>query len=193
MEHYDGAQQEMSFHSADGPVRALHMAGDIRFMNRWRYVTNRPTHVLNAGQPFALAPSTLAPVASYPAGLVEACAALGLEVLSADAEPGGYFQAFAHGGDAILNLSGNHTLTLRATRTMPELHVYMTHPSGFPSPIRMTLNLRDETVHSIATALHSSYSIGLAAGDTLALRATSLGGQMCHATWVLARTPYIKQ
>ena len=62
------------------------------------------------------------------AGLTVAAAAI-------EESTGAYLQAIDEPGGTMLIGSGNHEIVLTATRDIARLNVYVTHPSGSPSPL----------------------------------------------------------
>ncbi|MGS0891419.1 hypothetical protein ACVBGC_02475 [Burkholderia stagnalis] len=178
------------------PIRALHMTGDIRFFDRWRYYANHVDAALRDGAPFAL--SDGAPVQSDASATRIAAAdyvrSAGLTVSAATLEqsPGAYLQAVDEPGGTLLIGSGNHEVVFTATRDIPKLNVYITHPSGSPSPLRCEVAIGAD-VQRKGTELMAHFWYHVTAGTVITLRSTSLGGQQCNAIWRLRETPDMRQ
>ncbi|KUY67798.1 hypothetical protein WI25_21295 [Burkholderia cepacia] len=118
----------------------------------------------------------------------------GLTVSAAAIEDGAgaYLQPIDEPGGTMLVGSGNHEIMFTATRDIAQLNVYVTHPSGLPSPLRCEV-LVDGQAHrkGIEPMAHFWYQI--TAGTVITLRSTSLGGQQCCAIWRLREAPDMQQ
>ncbi|WP_396332608.1 hypothetical protein [Burkholderia anthina] len=178
------------------PIRALHMTGDIRFFDRWRYYANHVDSALRDGVPFALSDGTPAPSDAIVARIAatEYVRSAGLTVTSAalEASAGAYLQAIDEPGGTMLVGSGNHEIAFTATRDIERLNVYITHPSGSPSPLRCEV-LIDGHAQRKGTELMAHFWYRIAAGAVITLRSTSLGGQQCNAIWRLREAPDMQQ
>ncbi|WP_175774220.1 hypothetical protein [Burkholderia anthina] len=178
------------------PIRALHMTGDIRFFDRWRYYANHVDSALRDGLPFALSDGTPAPSDAIVARIAatEYVRAAGLTVTSAalEASAGAYLQAIDEPGGTMLVGSGNHEIVFTATRDIERLNVYITHPSGSPSPLRCEV-LIDGHAQRKGTELMAHFWYRIVAGAVITLRSTSLGGQQCNAIWRLREAPDMQQ
>ncbi|MBY4864983.1 MULTISPECIES: hypothetical protein [Burkholderia] len=178
------------------PIRALHMTGDIRFFDRWRYYANHVDSALRDGMPFALSDGTPSPSDTIGARIAatEYVRAAGLTVTAAalEASPGAYLQAIDEPGGTMLVGSGNHEIVFTATRDIERLNVYITHPSGSPSPLRCEV-LIDGHAQRKGTELMAHFWYRIVAGAVITLRSTSLGGQQCNAIWRLREAPDMQQ
>ena len=179
------------------PIRAIHMAGNVRFYDRWRYYANHADAALADGAAFALSSGELGPPAA--AGpdwdrLTQTCAAHGLRLTSlrreADARGDVSFESTPSG--LAIQCTGNVAITVEIAAPAIDLNVYLSHPSGFPSPIR-----RGVTCHGHEARSHNDllthYRYHLSGGSPVTLTATSLGGQLCKSFWLLSDAPEIEQ
>jgi hypothetical protein len=175
-------------------IRALHMAGDVRFLNRWRYYANDAANALHAGRPFALAPDNVQDPVGFSGDVAQNFADLGLALSAVRMErfTGAHLQIMKTPDDVTIFGAGNHEIALTATQAIPRLNVYMSHPSGFPSPIRWSLTVDGQTATN-SNQLMTHISHPLEAGATLVLKAESLGGQLCKVLWTLAASAEIQQ
>lgn len=178
------------------PIRALHMTGDIRFFDRWRYYANHVDSALRDGAPLALSDGTPAPNDTVAARIAATgyVRAAGLTVTAAAIEgsAGAYLQAIDEPGGTMLVGSGNHEIVFTATRDIARLNVYITHPSGSPSPLCCDV-LIDGHAQRKGTELMAHFWYRIAAGSVITLRSTSLGGQRCNAIWRLREAPDMQQ
>ncbi|MCA3876309.1 MAG: hypothetical protein IOC41_23825, partial [Burkholderia sp.] len=170
--------------------------GDIRFLDRWRYYTNHIDAALRDGTPFALSDGTPAPSDAIAARIAAAdyVQSAGLTVSSAaiEASAGAYLQAIDEPGGTMLVGSGNHEVVFTATRDIARLNIYVTHPSGSPSPLQCEVRV-DGQAQRKGTELMAHFSYQVAAGAVITLRSTSLGGQQCNAIWRLREAPDMQQ
>jgi hypothetical protein len=175
-------------------IRALHMAGDIRFLNRWRYYANDAAHALEAGRAFALAPDDVRDPVGFSDEVAQHFADLGLALSGVRMErfEGAHLQIMKTPDDVTIFGAGNHEITFTATHAIPRLNTYMSHPSGFPSPIRWSLSVDGQTA-SNSNQLLSHFSHPVEAGAAVVLKAESLGGQLCKVIWTLTTSAEIQQ
>ncbi len=179
------------------PIRALHMAGNVRFYDRWRYYANHPLSALEAGAAFALTEGRLIPVTEAGAGwddLQALCAEHGLRLLTLKREDDAGASVTVLKTALGLNIvgDGNIAITFEAVRDIPGLNIYMSHPSGFPSPVRCTVTYREhETATQSDLLTHYRYSFNQ--GSQFTLSAQSLAGQLCKGLWYLSDRPDIQQ
>ncbi|WP_063551877.1 hypothetical protein [Burkholderia territorii] len=178
------------------PIRALHMTGDIRFLDRWRYYANHVDAALRDGVPFALSDGTPAPSDPAAAGIAATAfmrsAGLAVASVAVERSAGAYLQAIDEPGGTMVVGSGNHEIVLTATRDIARLNVYITHPSGSPSPLRCEV-LIDGHAQPKGTELMAHFWYRIVAGTVITLRSTSLGGQQCNAIWRLRETSDMQQ
>ena len=119
------------------------------------------------------------------AGLTVAAAAI-------EESTGAYLQAIDEPGGTMLIGSGNHEIVLTATRDIARLNVYVTHPSGSPSPLLCEV-LVDGQPQRKGTELMAHFWYQVVAGTVITLRSTSLGGQQCNVIWRLREAPDMQQ
>ncbi|MCR4465740.1 hypothetical protein [Burkholderia sp. SCN-KJ] len=195
-ESFDPSNGATTLRYQGEPIRALHMTGDIRFFDRWRYYSNHVDAALRDGMPFALSDSTPAPsdTAAARIAATEYVRSAGLTVSSAAIEgsAGAYLQALDEPGGTMLVGSGNHEIVLTATRDIARLNVYITHPSGSPSPLRCEVLIDGQAQHK-GPDLMTHFWYRISAGTVITLRSTSLGGQQCNAIWRLREAPDMQQ
>ena len=194
-----------SFNESDGsttlehlgkPIRALHMTGDIRFFDRWRFYIHDVEFALREGANFALSDGVLTPSDQFAehASASRFLQSVGLTLSASSMETcaGSYLQVVDEPGGAMLIGSGNHEIAFKATRDMPRLQVYITHPSGSPSPLRCDVEIDGHTFRK-GKDLMTHFWHPISAGTVIVLRSTSLGGQLCNAIWRLRDAPEIQQ
>ncbi|RQS61620.1 hypothetical protein [Burkholderia sp. Bp8984] len=195
-ESFDPSNGATTLRYQGEPIRALHMTGDIRFFDRWRYYANHVDAALRDGMPFALSDGTPAPsdTAAARIAATEYVRSAGLTVNSAAIEgsAGAYLQALDEPGGTMLVGSGNHEIVLTATRDIARLNVYITHPSGSPSPLRCEVLIDGQAQHK-GPDLMTHFWYRISAGTVITLRSTSLGGQQCNAIWRLREAPDMQQ
>ncbi|WP_321811661.1 MULTISPECIES: hypothetical protein [unclassified Burkholderia] len=195
-ESFDPSNGATTLRYQGEPIRALHMTGDIRFFDRWRYYANHVDAALRDGMPFALSDGRPAPsdTAAARIAATEYVRLAGLTVSSAAIEgsAGAYLQALDEPGGTMLVGSGNHEIVLTATRDIARLNVYITHPSGSPSPLRCEVLIDGQAQHK-GPDLMTHFWYRISAGTVITLRSTSLGGQQCNAIWRLREAPDMQQ
>jgi hypothetical protein len=193
-EVYEEPTGETRFTHLGEDIRALHMSGDIRFLNRWRYYANHAGDALEAGRSFALAPDDVQDPVGVSVEVAQYFADLGLALSGVRMErfKGAHLQIMKTPDDVTIFGAGNHEIAFTATETIPRLNVYMSHPSGFPSPIRWSLIVDGQTATN-SNQLLSHVSHPLQAGASVVLKAESLGGQLCKVLWTLTTSAEIQQ
>ena len=193
-EVFDGQTGQTHFIRLGERIRAIHMSGDIRFFNRWRYYANNPDHAFAHGEALALAPSHHLQEIEISDEAAAATRTLGLTLSAVRTEP--YPGAHVQHVNTPSNLTwfgvGNHEIQMTATEDIARLDVYMSFPSGFPSPVRWVIDVDGKTMVN-SNQLMSHQPISLQAGSRVVLRSQSLGGQLCKALWMLSTTPEIQQ
>jgi hypothetical protein len=185
---------DISFKHSGQDIRALHMAGHIRFLNCWRYYTNNVAHALEYGEALALSPQgAMRPVATYVQG-AEHLASMGLEFISASLEADDFasLQIIKSPYGVILNATGNFELHAKAVQPIAKLEFSMTHPSGYPSPIRNTMSV-DRLVCNSLKDLRTTVGFSMVNNSILTLKSESLGGQRCESIWIISNEPEILQ
>ncbi|WP_321807272.1 hypothetical protein [Burkholderia sp. BCC1993] len=195
-ESFDSSNGTTTLRYQGEPIRALHMTGDIRFFDRWRYYANHVDAALRDGMPFALSDGTPSPSDTTAARIAAAeyVRSAGLTVTSAAIEgsAGAYLQAIDEPGGTMLVGSGNHEIVLTATRDIARLNVYITHPSGSPSPLRCEVVI-DGQAQRKGPDLMTHFWYRISAGTVITLRSTSLGGQQCNTIWRLREASDMQQ
>ncbi|MCJ2013415.1 hypothetical protein [Methylobacterium sp. J-076] len=171
--------------SAAGPVRGLHMTGDIRFLNCWRYFSIHADRALDAGRPFALSDSAVSPVTAVPPGLAGTVEEAGLEIVSLAGEDGAGLHAFRDGDGLTIVGTGNHDITLRTTRAFDPLACTVMYLSGHPAPLKMRIAMAGQEI-GIGRDLSQWASMTMPPGVQIDLHAESLPGQMCKVVWILS-------
>lgn len=190
-ETFDPARRQPIWEMAGETIRAMHMCGDVRFYDRWRFYANHCEHGLHEGARFALAEGAMHPVAPAhgiaPETATDLLAAAGLGVVSLEAEirDGCAVRVFRSGAGLFVQGCGNHRIVLEALRDIPRIDCIMSYPAGLPSPIRRTITIAGQDFRSF-NQLATNLTVILARGATLTLTSESLGGQACEATWILS-------
>lgn len=171
--------------SEHGPIRGLHMTNDVRFLNRWRFFTNRPAQALRDGQPFALVAPSQIVIPTPSRSLAATFEAVGLESASISCEARASCHAFQDGEGITVIAAGNHSMTLRAKRALNPLVVNVMTLSGIPGPIRAQVRLGQQEI-TIQKDMSQAVSMALAPADEIQILAESLPGQMCKIAWILS-------
>ncbi|GJD36200.1 hypothetical protein FMGBMHLM_3115 [Methylobacterium aerolatum] len=179
------AAGEISFHGADGPIRGLHMTGDIRFTHRWRYFTNNRDNALEKGHDLELKQTALVPWSDIPDIFRDALASAGFEVVSMTVEEGGSVHAFRIGEDLHIIGAGNHELVMRAAKPFPRLILDTMYYSNAPSPIRARMKLNTQEVTLSRNESHW-ISMAMGAGTDLTLISESLRNQGSKIIWIFS-------
>ena len=180
--------------TAGETVRAMHMCGDVRFYDRWRYYTNHCDHALREGTRFALSEAVpeLLPAshALYGAEARDRLAERGLALtgLSIENPATAVVGLSVTGAGLCLHACGNHEIVLEAIRDIPRIDFHASYPAGFPSAIRRTFTIGDQVIRNL-NQLSAKCSATLVRGSTAVLSAESLSGQRCETTWVLCDDP----
>ncbi|WP_321782219.1 hypothetical protein [Burkholderia pyrrocinia] len=170
------------------PIRGLHMTGDVRFLNHWRYLARHADHAIALGQAFALEPES--GMREQPADpdllQLERFAASGLSLVAAYEDVLANVPRLAAGTSfrnpqgCALNAWASHTVEFTVTRERMVLDIWLSHLSGQPSAPSAQLEHNGGTV-----SLQAPQKLSLATqpGDRIALRALTLPGQACHTAW----------
>ena len=196
-ESYPPGQLEPIWMASGDAVRALHLCGDVRYYDRWRYYTNHRDHALREGARFALSSPDQGPLPpTHPIhsdGATDLLAAAGLRIadLTAEIRDEAAFGVFRAAAGLFIHASGNHRIVLEATRDLPALQIHMSSPTGFPSPIHRSVTVAGQ-VFDNASTLATRLNVTLARASAIDLRAESLGGQLCETTWIVADDPRLK-
>ncbi|CAB3752936.1 hypothetical protein BPA30113_02873 [Burkholderia paludis] len=175
------------------PIRGLHMTGDVRFLNHWRYLARDAEHAIEHGQAFALAPEP--GMREQPAELdahpLERLAASGLSFVAAHEDVLPNVPRLA-AGTSFRNPQGSafeawtsHRIEFEVTRARMVLDLSLSYLSGQPSAPCARLSRNGESV-----LLQAPHKLCLATqqGDRIALSALTLPGQACHTAWdIVAR------
>ncbi|QTO23954.1 hypothetical protein [Burkholderia seminalis] len=170
------------------PIRGLHMTGDVRFLNHWRYLSRDAEQAIALGQAFALPPEP--GMREQPAALdalpLERLAANGLALMAAhedvlpDVPRLAAGASFRHPQGSALNAWASHTVEFEVTRERTVLDIGLSHLSGQPSAPRAHVARNGESV-----SLQAPYKISVSTqpGDRIVLSALTLPGQACHTAW----------
>ncbi|MBN3746990.1 hypothetical protein G3N96_16350 [Burkholderia sp. Se-20373] len=169
-------------------IRGLHMTGDIRYLNRWRYLSRDAQRAMELGQVFALALE--ADAREQPAALdaphVERFAAIGLALVAAheDVLPNlprlAAGVSFRNPQGCSLNAWAPHRVEFAVTCERAEIDVSLSHLTGQPSAMCAWIEHNGEVQ---PLALPHSFKFDVKQNDRVALSARSLPGQACHAAW----------
>ncbi|MBE7197998.1 MAG: hypothetical protein INR70_09355 [Parafilimonas terrae] len=178
-------------------IRAIHMAGNIRFFDRWRFYGNQGARALQEGAAFALAPGDLHAVPDAGPeweGYQEACARHGLRLtgLRREVEDRDALSFVSTRAGLTILCEGNAEMTFEVAADTIDLNVYISHPSGFPSPIRRSVTCGGGVAAS-QNDLMAHYRYGLVRGTPITLSSTSLAGQHSRCIWLLSGKPEIEQ
>lgn len=174
----------------DGPITALHMCGDVRYFDRWRYYANFPDHGLRVGARFAPTAGEMVPLPGthpiYGEAAADVLATVNLATVSVESEvpDARAIAVFRAAAGVFLHASGNHRILLTATRDIPAMELYLDSPAGFPSPLRRMFKVGG-TDTITPNHVTTKFSATLPRGEALELRAESLGGQLCEMTWII--------
>ncbi|NIF41575.1 hypothetical protein F3J14_11905 [Burkholderia sp. Tr-862] len=170
------------------PIRGLHMTGDVRFLNRWRYLAREADQAIALGQAFALAPESA--TREQPAELDSQCSerfsASGLAFVAAheDVLPNvprlAAGSSFRHPQGVAFNAWAAHQLEFEVMYERAVIDISLSHLSGQPSAPGAQLELNDE-VRSLQVPCNGKLSV--TRGDRVVLRVLTLPGQACHTAW----------
>ncbi|WP_423760829.1 hypothetical protein [Burkholderia sp. NLJ2] len=170
------------------PIRGLHMTGDVRFLNHWRYLARHAEHAIALGHAFALAPESGMREQPADLGLLqpERFAASGLSLVAAHEDVLANVPRLAAGPSfrnpqgCALNAWASHTVEFAVTGERMVLDICVSYLSGQPSAPSAQLAHNGATV-----SLQAPQKLSLATqpGDRIALRALTLPGQACHTAW----------
>jgi hypothetical protein len=195
-ESFDASNGTTTLRYQGEPIRALHMTGDIRFFDRWRYYANHADAALRDGMPFALSDGTPAQSDAIAERVAARdyvrSAGLTISVAAIEGNADAYLQAIDEPGGTMLVGSGNHEIVFAATRDIARLNVYVTYPSGLPSPLRCEVLVDGQAYRKGIESMAHFWS-QITAGAVITLRSTSLGGQQCRAIWRLRDAPDMQQ
>lgn len=164
------------------------MTGDVRFVNRWRYLARNSEHAIALGQAFAL--TSESGVREQPADLdppqSERFAANGLSLVAAHEDLLANVPRLAAGGSfrnphgCALNAWASHKVEFAVTHERAVIDIYVSHLSGQPSAPCTQLEHNGEV---LSLQVPSNVKLTVKQGDRVALRAVTLPGQPCHTAW----------
>ncbi|KVR38187.1 hypothetical protein WK13_00935 [Burkholderia ubonensis] len=170
------------------PIRGLHMTGDVRYLNRWRYLARNAEHAIALGQAFALAPESS--VREQPADLdmlqSERFAAIGLSLVAARE---GMLEnvprlaagiSFRNPQGCAINAWASHKIEFTVTHERAVIDICVSHLSGQPSAPSAQLERNSEV---LSLQVPSNVKLAVKQGDRVALRVVTLPGQACHTAW----------
>ncbi len=187
-ERHDFSAVQILLEHQGKPIRGLHMTGDVRFLNQWRYLSRDADHAIARGQAFALPPDP--GMREQPAELdthqLERLAAGGLSLVAAheDVLPNVprlvAGTSFRHPQGSALNAWASHKVEFEVTRDRTVLDIGLSYLSGQPSAPRARVEHNGESV-----SLQAPYKLSVTtqSGDRIALSALTLPGQVCHTAW----------
>ncbi|WGS46841.1 hypothetical protein LFL97_32030 [Burkholderia sp. JSH-S8] len=172
------------------PIRGLHMTGDVRFLNRWRYLARNAEHAIALGQAFALVPESGAreQPADFEMLQSERFASSGLSLVAAHEDVLVNVPRLAAGisfrnpQGCALNAWGSHKVEFAVTPEWAVIDICVSHLSGQPSAPCAQLERNDEVV---SLQVPSQVNLEVKQGDRLVLRVITLPGQVCHTAWDL--------
>ena len=176
---------------AGTPVQALHMIGEGRYRNGWRYLARHCEQALEQGRVFALSgPLSDQCFCAVPplAESARAFAVLGLDLVGikvcagADARLAIGASLLARDGVAI-SAWGPLEVELAAREALT-LDLVATFLDNQPSALRMEVLVNGLLAYSHAPSFPLSLPLGK--GDRLSLRSRSLPGQTCQTIWNIA-------
>ncbi|VWC74269.1 hypothetical protein BLA50215_00792 [Burkholderia lata] len=170
------------------PIRGLHMTGDVRFLNHWRYLARDVEHAIAHGQALALAsePGMREQPADLDTLQLERLAASGLTFVAAheDVLPNvprlAAGTSFRNPQGSALNAWASHRIEFEVTRERMVLDVSLSYLSGQPSAPSARLARNGE---SVSLQAPHKLSVATQLGDRIALSALTLPGQVCHTAW----------
>lgn len=186
------AAGEPVFLCPDGPIRAMHMTSDIRFVNCWRYAVNHRDEALKQGLPYALVSAETETLDTIPEDLRAAFAALGFEIEAMAIEKGGTLHTFDNSDGLHVMCMGNHTIAMRATRPNPLLFLNVMYLTGSPPPTQVRFNLDAQEI-VMGRDVSQWLTMVIPAGAQMTLSSESLPGQMCKMVWIVADRVYLWQ
>ncbi|WP_175760811.1 hypothetical protein [Burkholderia ambifaria] len=170
------------------PIRGLHMTGDVRYLNRWRYLAREADQALALGQALALAPESAAreQPAEFDSQCSERLSASGLAFVAAheDVLPNvprlGAGSSFRHPQGIAFNAWTAHRIEFEVLQERAVIDISLSHLSGQPSAPRAQLE-RNGEVRSLQAPYNGKLTVKR--GDRVVLRAFTLPGQACHTAW----------
>lgn len=177
---------------ASGPIRGLHMTGDIRFLNCWRFYSHHRAYALTDGASFALTPDTREPLAEIPEPIHAAFAQVGFETVTVRAEAGATLHAFRDVDGLHVVGTGNHEIELRAADEIVRRILTVMYLSGSPAPIRARVRLGGEEM-VVARDASQWISMRVPAGQVVTLVSESLPGQMGKVAWIVSDAVHLWQ
>ena len=186
------AAGETVYHGMSGPIRGLHMTGDIRFTHRWRYFTNDPDNALEKGRDFELKQTSLVACPDVPEDLRANLAVAGFSVDALAIEEGGAIHAFRVGEDLHIIGIGNHELVLRSTTRFSKLILDTMYYSNAPGPIRAKMKLEEQAV-TLSRNESQWISMAMDAGTRVTLVSESLCNQGSRIIWILTGGVFLWQ
>ncbi|MBG0882005.1 hypothetical protein H0X90_34980 [Burkholderia sp. 9775_39] len=185
-ERQDWTSGTIVFEHQQKAVRALHMTGDIRYINRWRYLSRHAASALQNGGALSLThPHEVkwnsCPLAGEASVLLRP---LGLEIDgSTTFEPDRWPYVSSSGGQQVVSIHacGSTHVKLRITDAGMSLKLRATHLADEPSCLEVEISRNGEVVYT--SGLPVTLQIGTEVGDTIGLRSRCLPGQVAHARW----------
>lgn len=185
-ERQDWTSGTIVFEHQQRAVRALHMTGDIRYINRWRYLSRHAASALQNGVSLSLTHPGEVQWSAYPlAGQASIMLrSLGLEIdASTTFEPQRWPHVSRSGEQQAVSIHacGNTHVALRIVDAVTTLKLRATHLADEPSCLEVEISRNGELVYT--SGLPVTLQIETARGDTIGLRSRCLPGQLAHARW----------
>lgn len=186
-ERHDFGTGQIVLEHRGARIRGLHMTGDIRYLNRWRYLARDAQRAIVLGQAFALAPEADAreQPAAFDAPQVERFAAIGLTLTAyEDVLPNmprlAASVSFRNPQGCALNAWAPHRVEFAVTCERAVIDISLSHLSGEPSAMCAQLEYNGEVQ---PLALPHRFKLAVKRGDRLTLSALALPGQVFHTAW----------
>lgn len=176
-------------------IRGLHMTGDIRYLNRWRYLSRDAPRAMELGQALALELEADAweQPAVFDAPHVERFASIGLALVAAHEDVLPNLPRLAAGisfrnpQGCALNAWAPHRVEFAVTCERAVIDISLSHLTGQPSAMCARIEYNGE-VHPLEVP--HSFTLGVKQGGRVVLSALSLPGQACHTVWdIVMREP----
>lgn len=182
-EHHDALGTGNLVLAHDGkPIEALHMTGDCRFNNSWRYLTRCPDQALALGRPFCLAskaPETEISVREF-GQAAERFSSIGLGLKRLVGPSPVLGRSILMNEGLSLRTWGYLEIELVA---LGDLHMDLlsTFLNNQPSSVLSEILIEDTMMLRRVPSFDAALS--LASGTRLTLRSLTLPGQACNSIW----------
>ncbi|MGN3966376.1 hypothetical protein ACS0ZG_33865 [Burkholderia gladioli] len=188
-ERHDWASGKIVFEFQGAPVRGLHMTGEIRYINRWRYL-NRHPEALEQGRPFCLTATghTTWRLLEPDQASVEICHRAGLAVIHVATDESittaPLIEASAIAADSIcVFVAGSFYADFRVMLNEAVVEVRATYLVDQPSCATVSVEVNGTVVYEAPPSCR--VSVPVKGGDMLRLRSNCLPGQHAQTLWTL--------